>query len=246
VIEALKTEGYEVIYLEDFRKQIKMQDKLLGFCRALFPHTSLQAILEDMHPDDPAVILYTSGSEGTPKGVALSHTNILANMYQACARLDLMPTDILFNAMPVFHSLGLTVGMILPVLRGIKTFLYPTPLHYRIIPDLIYDTDATIMLGTDTFYNGYAHYSHPYDFWNIRLAVAGAEKLKPATRQLYAEKFGVRIMEGYGVTEASPVVSVNTPMEHKPGTVGRALPGIECKTVKVEGISKAAGCILKA
>ncbi len=203
-------------------------------------------MLAQTKPDDPAVILYTSGSEGTPKGVALSHANLLANMYQACSRLDLMPSDILFNAMPVFHSLGLTVGMILPVLRGIKVFLYPTPLHYRIIPDLIYDTDATIMLGTDTFYNGYGHYAHPYDFWKLRLAVAGAEKLKESTRKLYAEKFGVRIMEGYGVTEASPVVSVNTPMENKPGTVGRPLPGIECRTEKWKGWRQAGACSLKA
>jgi len=244
VIEALQKEC-TVVYLEDVRTTITLHDKLLGFCRALFPRDSLRDVLTNTKPDDPAVILYTSGSEGTPKGVALSHVNLLSNMHQACSRLDLMPADILFNAMPVFHSFGLTVGMLLPVVRGIKTFLYPTPLHYRIIPDLIYDTDATIMLGTDTFYNGYAHYAHLYDFWNIRLAVAGAEKLKENTRRLYADTFGVRILEGYGVTEASPIVSFNTPMENKPGTVGRPFPGIECKTVKVEGMAEGGRLLIK-
>jgi acyl-[acyl-carrier-protein]-phospholipid O-acyltransferase/long-chain-fatty-acid--[acyl-carrier-protein] ligase len=244
VIEALQKEC-EIIYLEDIRKTITSRDKLLGLGRALFARDNVSEALSATKPHAPAVILYTSGSEGVPKGVALSHINILVNMQQAVSRLDLLPTDILFNAMPVFHSFGLAIGMLLPVLQGIKVFLYPTPLHYRVIPDLIYDTDATIMLGTDTFYNGYAHYAHPYDFWNIRLAVAGAEKLKASTRQLYAEKFGVRIMEGYGVTEASPIVSVNTPMENQAGTVGRPLPGIQCKLVPVEGIAKGGRLFIK-
>src|SRR5581483_1775774 len=157
---------------------------------------------------------------------------------QACARLDLMPCDILFNALPVFHSFGLTVGMLMPVLRGIKTFLYPSPLHYRIIPDLVYDTDATIMLGTDTFFNGYAHYAHAYDFWKVRLAVAGAEKLKESTRRLYHDKFRLDILQGYGVTETSPVLSFNTAMEHKDGTVGRLFPGIEWRIDPVEGLDR--------
>ncbi|MDE3060525.1 MAG: AMP-binding protein [Pseudomonadota bacterium] len=235
VIMALREEC-EIVWLEDIRAQIGLIDKLRGLWRALFVREELQGLLARTKPDDPAVILYTSGSEGTPKGVALSHANILANIAQARSRLDLMPADILFNALPVFHSFGLTVGMLLPLVAGVKTFLYPSPLHYRIIPDLMYDTDATIMLGTDTFYNGYAHYAHEYDFWNIRLAVAGAEKLRESTRRLYCDRFGVSIMEGYGVTETSPVISCNTPMEHKPGTVGRAFPAIECRLEKVEGL----------
>jgi len=244
VIETLQKEC-TVIYLEDIRHSITLADKLAGFCQALLPRDALRETLAHTKPDDPAVILYTSGSEGAPKGVALSHANILANLYQVCARLDLMPFDTLFNAMPVFHSFGLTVGMLLPVVRGVKTFLYPTPLHYRIIPDLVYDTDATIMLGTDTFFNGYAHYANPYDFWNIRLAVAGAEKLKEKTHQLYADKFGIRIMEGYGVTEASPVISFNTPLNNRAGTVGRPFPGIECKTMQVEGIAEGGRLLIK-
>lgn len=227
-----------VIYLEDIKPTVTLKDKLSGLARAFFPETALKETLARAQHNDPAVIIYTSGSEGAPKGVALSHANLLANIYQTCSKVDLNPADIIFNAMPVFHSFGLLAGLLLPMVRGVKTFLYPTPLHYRIIPDLVYDTDATVMLGTDTFLNGYARYAHPYDFHNVRLAVAGAEKLKESTRRLWADKFSVHVFEGYGVTETSPVISVNTPMEHKAGTVGRPLPAIECRLQPVDGLEK--------
>jgi acyl-[acyl-carrier-protein]-phospholipid O-acyltransferase / long-chain-fatty-acid--[acyl-carrier-protein] ligase len=244
LVEALGRH-YTILYLEDIRPTLTKEDKISGLCKSFFPHKHLKGVLAQVHPDDPAVILYTSGSEGTPKGVALSHANLLGNIAQVCARLDLTPKDILFNAMPVFHSFGLTVGMLMPLVRGIKTFLYPTPLHYRIIPELVYDTDATIMLGTDTFYNGYAHYAHPYDFWKIRLAVAGAEKLKEPTRRLYSDTFRVNIIEGYGVTESSPVLSVNTPMENTVGTVGRLLPAVEYRIEPVEGLERGGRLFVK-
>jgi acyl-[acyl-carrier-protein]-phospholipid O-acyltransferase/long-chain-fatty-acid--[acyl-carrier-protein] ligase len=124
-------------------------------------------------------------------------------------------------------------------------FLYPSPLHYRVIPDLAYDCNATVLLGTDTFFNGYARYGHPYDFSSVRLAVAGAEKLKESTRHLYADKFCVNIMQGYGVTEASPVISFNTLMEHKHGSVGRAFPGIECRLEAVSGMERGGKLLIK-
>lgn len=237
IIEALQRQ-YRVVYLEDIRREVTLGDKLRGLARSFFPQLSLQPVLSHVKHDDAAVVLYTSGSEGAPKGVVLSHANLLSNIYQACARIDLNPSDMMFNAMPVFHSFGLTVGLLLPLVQGLKTFLYPSPLHYRIIPDLVYDSNATIMLGTDTFLNGYARYAHPYDFHNIRLAVAGAEKLKEATRRLWADRFCVHVFEGYGVTETSPVLAVNTPMEHKEGTVGRPLPAIECRLQPVEGLDR--------
>jgi acyl-[acyl-carrier-protein]-phospholipid O-acyltransferase/long-chain-fatty-acid--[acyl-carrier-protein] ligase len=236
--EAVKALDAEVtiFYLEDIRPQVTLADKLKALFFAYFPRLKLGRALWQTSPDDPAVVLYTSGSEGVPKGVALSHANILANIYQALARVDLNNSDHIFNAMPVFHSFGLTIGLLLPLVHGMKTFLYPTPLHYRIIPELVYDTDATVMLGTDTFLKGYARYAHPYDFWRIRFLVAGAEKLKDSTRQEWTERFNVNIFEGYGVTEASPVIAVNTPMQHKAGSVGRPLPAIECRLIKIEGI----------
>jgi acyl-[acyl-carrier-protein]-phospholipid O-acyltransferase / long-chain-fatty-acid--[acyl-carrier-protein] ligase len=244
LIAALEKD-HKIFYLEDIRPSVTLGDKLGALLKALAPRQHLQGVLSRIKPDDPAVVLYTSGSEGTPKGVALSHANILANVYQACSRLDLNASDIVFNALPIFHSFGLTIGMLMPPLRGIQTFLYPSPLHYRVIPELIYDTNATIMLGTDTFFNGYARYAHDYDFNSVRLAVAGAEKLREATRRTWADRFNVNIMQGYGVTETSPALSFNTLIEHRAGTVGRPFPAIQTKLEPVPGLEKGGRLFVK-
>ena len=190
-------------------------------------------------PDAPAAVLFTSGTEGTPKGVVLSHRNILANCGQAIAVLDFTSADTVFNAMPVFHAFGLTVGTLMPLLSGVPVFLYPTPLHYRSIPALIYASDATIVFATDTFLAGWARYAHPYDFRSVRHLLAGAEKLHAATRRDYADRFGVRVLEGYGATETAPVVAINTPLRNAAGSVGRLLPGIDWRIAPVEGIAEA-------
>ena len=223
-----------LVWLEDLRAEIGQGQRLSGLAAGLFAdrvHRDYGA-----RPDDPAVILFTSGTEGAPKGVALSHGNILANVRQLAARLDFVPSDTVFNALPVFHSFGLTAGMLLPLLAGVPTFLYPSPLHYRIVPEIVYAVNATILFGTDTFLAGYARVGHAYDFYSVRYIFAGAEKLKAETRRVWAEKFGIRLLEGYGATEASPVISVNTPMYFRAGTVGRLLPGIEVRLEQVEGI----------
>jgi acyl-[acyl-carrier-protein]-phospholipid O-acyltransferase/long-chain-fatty-acid--[acyl-carrier-protein] ligase len=185
---------------------------------------------------EPAVVLFTSGSEGTPKGVVLSHRNLLANRYQLGAVVDFNPSDIVFNALPVFHSFGLTGGLLLPLLAGVRVFLYPSPLHYRTIPELAYGVNATIFFATDTFLAGYARVADNYDFYSVRYVFAGAERVKPETRRVWSEKFGIRILEGYGATETAPALAVNTPMHFKAGTVGRLLPGIEHRVETVEGI----------
>ncbi len=196
-------------------------------------------------PDDWAAILFTSGSEGVPKGVVLSHRNILTNAAQARARIDFNRTDKVFNILPVFHSFGLTVGVILPIVSGVPIFLYPSPLHYRTVPELVYVTNATIMFATDTFLNGYARAANPYDFRSIRYLLAGAEPVRESTRQIYLEKFGIRVLEGYGVTETSPALALNTPMFNKTGTVGRLFPGMEAKLEKVEGVDEGGRLFVK-
>lgn len=243
VIEATKKQKIKVIYLEDIAKQVNLIDKLCGLFKSYFPSFFYKP--DEKDHENPAVILFTSGSEGTPKGVVLSHENIQANRYQLASRVDFGPTDIVFNALPIFHSFGLTGGTLLPILSGIRTFFYPSPLHYRIVPELIYDTNATIMFGTDTFLSGYARFANSYDFYSVRYVFAGAEKLKEETRRLWAEKYGVRIFEGYGATETSPALSTNTPMHNKPGSVGRLLPAIEYKLEDVPGIEDGGKLIVK-
>ncbi len=237
VVQALTEANIRVIYLEDFRAQLTLADKLYGLLATLAPRIPY-ACLPKPPADAPAVILFTSGSEGTPKGVVLSHANVQANRLQLAACVDFGPTDIVFNCLPMFHSFGLTAGTLLPLLSGIRTFFYPSPLHYRIIPEIIYDTNATMLFGTDTFLSGYARFAQPYDFHTIRYVFAGAEKLREETRKNYMERFGIRIFEGYGVTETAPVIAVNTPMYCKPGTVGRFIPSVEYHLEPVPGIEE--------
>ncbi|MGH6767496.1 MAG: acyl-[ACP]--phospholipid O-acyltransferase, partial [Xanthobacteraceae bacterium] len=220
-----------ILYLEDVRESVTFLDKIRGLLHRNKP-------LVERKPDDWAAILFTSGSEGTPKGVVLSHRNMLANAAQAAARIDFGRQDKVFNVLPVFHSFGLTVGVMLPLVSGVPIYLYPSPLHYRTVSELIYGVNATIMFGTDTFLNGYARVAHPYDFRSLRYILAGAEPVKESTRRAYMEKFGLRILEGYGVTETAPALALNTPMFNKFGTVGRLLPGMEARVEKVEGVDE--------
>jgi acyl-[acyl-carrier-protein]-phospholipid O-acyltransferase / long-chain-fatty-acid--[acyl-carrier-protein] ligase len=221
----------KLVYLEDIRAGITLGDKIRGLLNANKP-------LLERKPDDWAAILFTSGSEGVPKGVVLSHRNMLANAAQADARIDFGREDKVFNVLPVFHSFGFTVGVVLPLVSGVRLYLYPSPLHYRTVAELIYGVNATIMFGTDTFLAGYARVAHAYDFRSLRYILAGAEPVKETTRRTYMEKFGLRIFEGYGVTETAPVLAVNTPMFNKFGTVGRILPGMEARLEKVEGVDE--------
>ena len=235
VIEGLKTQ-VEFVYLEDIRAEIGSISKLYGMVAGLFPGFFYHNMMPERAPEDTAVVLFTSGSEGVPKGVALSHINLQSNRYQLAARVDFNPSDVVFNALPIFHCFGMTGGLLLPLLSGLKTFLYPSPLHYKIVPELVYDTNATIMFGTDTFLTGYARHANAYDFYSMRYIFAGAERLKPETKLAWAEKFGVRVFEGYGATETAPVLAVNTPMHNKGGSVGKLLPDIEYRLRKVPGI----------
>ncbi|HEY3863426.1 MAG TPA: AMP-binding protein [Verrucomicrobiae bacterium] len=233
-LQPMKDAGLKFIYLEDVRAAISTGQRLAALAKAVFSPRSLAG---PQRHKDPAVILFTSGSEGPPKGVELTHGNLLANMRQMLAVNDFVDEDRVFNALPLFHSFGL-MGLLLPLTRGMFVFLYPSPLHYRVIPSLLYDLDCTVFFGTNTFLNGYARKAHPYDFRSLRMLVAGGEKLQEATAQVWARQFGSRILEGYGATECSPIITINTWLNPRYGSAGRFVPGIEHRFEPVDGVAE--------
>ncbi len=209
-VDEFANAGISLIYLEDVRAKISGSQKLITLLRHVGGLPS--AILQPRVAGDTAVIVFTSGSEGVPKGVELTHGNLLANIRQMLTVTDLTDCDRLFNCLPLFHSFGLTVGTFLPLVRGLYVFLYPSPLHYRMVPSVLYDRNCTVFLSTNTFLNGYARKGHPYDFRSLRYLFAAAEKVQEATALAWSQKYGVRILEGYGATECAPCVSANTPL----------------------------------
>ncbi len=230
----LKSAGIQFLFLEDVRVKISGVQKIATMLRRwVGPHPPLPRL----DTNDTAVVLFTSGSEGDPKGVELTHRNLLANMRQMASVIDLMQTDRFFNALPLFHSFGLTVGLLLPLVHGEFVFLYLSPLHYRVVPSAFYNLNCTVFFGTNTFLHGYARKAHPYDFRSLRYLFAGAEKLQDSTSETWMRKFGVRVLEGYGATECSPCLSANVPVRARMGSAGQFLPGIEHRLEPVEGIT---------
>ena len=234
----------EMVYLEDVRASLGWADKLRGALEAKLART-----VHHRHragPDKMAVLLFTSGTEGTPKGVALTNANIVSNACQIFAHADgvLSSTDHVLNPLPMFHSFGLTAGTLMPILNGMQVTLYPSPLHYREIPALVRNVKATLLFATDTFLAGYAKAASPGDFDSLRFVIAGAERVKDSTRALWS-KTSAQILEGYGATECSPVIAVNLPLASRTGSVGRALPGIELALSRVEGIADGGRLLVK-
>jgi len=231
---ALK-QAAEVIYLEDVRAKLSLGNKFKAIAGAMLP----RRVAAKPNPKKTAMILFTSGTEGEPKGVALSHENLLTNVAQVRAHIDLYDSDVLFNPLPAFHCFGLNVGLILPLIAGVKVVCHPTPLQPREIVRRIRECGATILLSTDTFITQYARAGEKDDLASLRLAVCGAERVRDETRALFRRKYEMDILEGYGVTEASPVVAANQIEANRSGTVGRFMAGMESRLKPAEGIPNA-------
>jgi acyl-[acyl-carrier-protein]-phospholipid O-acyltransferase/long-chain-fatty-acid--[acyl-carrier-protein] ligase len=224
-----------VVYLEDLRAELGVSDRIWLAGYALWwPRRATCA----GSPADLALVLFTSGSEGKPKGVGLTHEAVLANMAQMAAVIDFREADKFLNALPMYHTYGLIACTLMPLLYGTKLFLYTNPLHYRIIPEIAYSRRCTYLFGTGTFLGNYAKHARPMDFSTLRYVISGGEKLSPDVQRLYQERFGIRVLEGYGATECGPAVSLATRERCRPGTVGCFLPQVEYRLVPVDGIAE--------
>ncbi|MDR2198317.1 MAG: AMP-binding protein [Deltaproteobacteria bacterium] len=216
----------KLAYVEDFA--FDLGDEIAARLRSPTPES----------PESPAVIVFTSGSEGKPKGVVHSHRGLLANEYQTTCHLEYSEDDVFFDPMPLFHTIGLNMLLLTPVLQGMYSFLYLNPLHPHRIPKLIYELGATMVVASDTFANAWAREAHPRDFSSLRVLLAGSERIKEKTHERFFKDFGLRLYEGYGVSEAAPVTCVSTQMRFKQGPCGNFLPGIQHRLEPVEGIER--------
>lgn len=239
-VKMMEEAGVKIIYLEKAAKEIGLWDKINAYLRYKIKRVPIKK-----GGNRKAVILFASGSEGTPKAVVLSHANIISNIKQMSAIETINVTDTVFNALPMFHSFGLVVGTLFPLFEGSKLFLYPSPLHYRVVAEIVYEIGASIMFGTDTFFRGYGRIAHPFDFHNIRFMFGGAEAVKPDTRNIWMERLGIRVLEAYGATECSPVVSANNRIFNRFGSIGKLLPAIEYKIEPVPGIEKGGELVVR-
>ncbi|MEO1042658.1 MAG: AMP-binding protein [Pseudomonadota bacterium] len=231
LVDALSSKA-QIHIIEDIREGLSTSDKLYAAVGEIFP----SLMRRPTSPDTPGVILFTSGTEGAPKGVVLSHQNLVANVEQIRLHVDLEPGDKVFNPLPIFHSYGLTGGSLFPLIDGKTQIAYPSPLHVKIVPELIKHTGATLLFATDTFLHRYLRSAKEGALNSLRYAICGAEKVRDETRSLARRKFGFSVLEGYGATEAAPVIAVNQPGDIRPGTVGKILPGIETRIEAIEGL----------
>jgi acyl-[acyl-carrier-protein]-phospholipid O-acyltransferase/long-chain-fatty-acid--[acyl-carrier-protein] ligase len=242
LVDSLSADGIIIRYLEDFVSGLSIAQKLAIALRAHFAGATHDAL---KYAERTAVVLFTSGSEGTPKPVALSHLNIQANTAQVRTTLDFYSTDVLVDLMPMFHSFGLCTGTIMPLSSGMPIAFYPTPLHYKKIPQYSYEVRGTIILGTNAFLAGYAKNADPFDFFEARYVICGGDKLREGTSNLWLRKFGIQVMEGYGVTECSPVVGVNRLGRNVPGSIGLPLPCVRTSLRPVEGVESGGRLLIK-
>lgn len=231
----------EPIFIEDLRDRIGSFERLEAALVSLCPRRVIREYLGSPPPDLDATltVIFSSGSTGEPKGVELTHFNIISNVQSASQGFNFQTDDCLLGILPFFHSTGYTVTLWTPLLTGMSVVYHPNPLDARTVGKLTRQEKATVLVATPTFLQGYTRRCKVEDFASLRHVVVGAEKLGDAVRDGFREKFGLEPLEGYGATECSPLVSVNVPdFEHddepqvgaKPG-IGHPLPGVSVKIV---------------
>ncbi len=260
-LEKLKTKGFDfenilsdyALYAEDLKQNITPSLKVISAIKAyVMPSWLIRALdFEEIELNDTATILFSSGSEGEPKGIVLTHKNLLTNIKQVSELLNFRKDDVILNSLPIFHSFGLTVTTLMPLCEGVKMVSVPDPTDGVSVGKMTAKHGASILFGTSTFFRLYARNKklHPLMFASIRMVVAGAEKLKPEVKQAFKLKFGLEIQEGYGTTETAPVASVNMPNVLEPttlqeltfnkaGSIGMPLPGTIVKIVDPDTLAE--------
>jgi acyl-[acyl-carrier-protein]-phospholipid O-acyltransferase/long-chain-fatty-acid--[acyl-carrier-protein] ligase len=220
--------------LEDIMKILGSLEKIRAALKARLPLRLLRRMVGRGRLDDTVVILFTSGSEREPKAVQLTHRNIGANVRDAIHVYDLGSTDTIMSILPLFHVFGHTVDFWMPLTAGMTAVTHANPLDYKKIPAMIREERVTVIAGTPVFFSGYVREAKPGDFDSLNLLVAGADKTPEWLRSEYRTKHGKTLLEGYGTTETSPVISTNTPANNRPGSIGKALPGVAVRIAELE------------
>jgi acyl-[acyl-carrier-protein]-phospholipid O-acyltransferase/long-chain-fatty-acid--[acyl-carrier-protein] ligase len=228
-----------MVMIEDIMKGVRTGEKIIAALKTKLPVSMLLKNIHKGDEDDSAVILFTSGSEKDPKAVQLTHRNISSNIENFGNYVELSESDILLANLVFFHIFGLTVNLWVPFYYGMTMVTYANPLDFQTISKIARDERPTVMVGTPSFFWGYLNKSEPGDFKSLRLMVAGADKCPDALREGYMEKHGVTLLEGYGATETSPVISVNTHELNKPGSTGRVIPNVQ---VRIENFETGEEC----
>jgi acyl-[acyl-carrier-protein]-phospholipid O-acyltransferase/long-chain-fatty-acid--[acyl-carrier-protein] ligase len=231
-INCQKVDG--MVFLEDILGAVSIVDKVAAASRAAMPTAVLLKSVYGGVEDDTAVILFTSGSEKMPKGVELSHRNIASNVTTAAERFELGSDDVMMSVLPLFHVFGQSINLWLPLVLGMTNVTYGNPLEFKNVARIIKEEQPTMLVGTPFFLAGYLKQSGTGYFSSLRLVVAGADKVPDWLRSAFSEQQDIQLLEGYGATETSPVISVNIPGENRPGSVGRPLPGVQVRIVGVD------------
>jgi len=223
-----------MVLIEDIMKSVTTGDKLKAALKTKLPTGMILNSIHGGHEADNAAILFTSGSEKDPKVVQLTHKNLASNILNFSEYENLTGDDILLANLVFFHIFGLTVNLWLAFVKGMTMVTYANPTDFQTISNIARDEKPTLMVGTPSFFWGYLHKSEPGDFKSVRIMVAGADKCPDALREGYHKKHGVTLMEGYGATETSPVVSANSLEFNRPGSIGKVIPNVQVRIEHLE------------